>query len=75
MSDIPVYVHVKEVEATGGRVEALEINYCTLYAHNGPYPLGGRYAGHCMCVRRRRKRESGEREREMRGQKKTDRYL
>eukprot|EP00884_Botryococcus_braunii_P015957 jgi/Botrbrau1/3044/Bobra.0070s0040.1 len=43
LDDIPLYVHVKEVENEAGLVEAFEINYCTLYAHNGPYPLGGRW--------------------------------
>lgn len=41
---MPLYAHVKEVVNEAGRVEAFEINYCTLYAHNGPYPLGGRCA-------------------------------
>eukprot|EP01025_Chloroclados_australasicus_P006078 TRINITY_DN11997_c0_g2_i1.p1 TRINITY_DN11997_c0_g2~~TRINITY_DN11997_c0_g2_i1.p1 ORF type:complete len:412 (-),score=23.87 TRINITY_DN11997_c0_g2_i1:2839-3912(-) len=44
--EAPVYVLVKEVinQDDDDDVEALEINYMTFYAYNGPYPLFGSYA-------------------------------
>lgn len=41
LDDVPVYAHVKEVCLPDGTMEALEITYITLYAHNGWYALGG----------------------------------
>jgi hypothetical protein len=36
---VPVYASVKAVAAPGGGVEALEVTYITLYAHNGAYTV------------------------------------
>ena len=41
LADVPVYAHVKEVRLLHGELEALEITYITLYAHNGWYALLG----------------------------------
>jgi hypothetical protein len=42
LPDVPVYAHAKAVLARDGSgVEALEINYVTLFAFNGPYDVGG----------------------------------
>lgn len=46
INDVPLYAHVKEIttlpDASGySSVEALEINYLTFYAYNGPYNVGG----------------------------------
>ena len=38
---MPVYANVKAVLGSGGVLEAYEITYLTLYAHNGHYALGG----------------------------------
>jgi len=35
LDDVPLYVNAKEVVDASGRAEALELNYLTLYAHNG----------------------------------------
>lgn len=35
---MPLYVNVKEVVGVAGRLEALELNYLTFYAHNGGAP-------------------------------------
>ena len=32
---------VKEVMSKEGKIEAVEINYCTFYAYNGPYSIFG----------------------------------
>mmetsp|Transcript_25093 Transcript_25093/g.68172 ORF Transcript_25093/g.68172 Transcript_25093/m.68172 type:complete len:404 (-) Transcript_25093:438-1649(-) len=41
IDDVPVYVHVKAICWPDGVPEALEINYMTLFAFNGAYPLFG----------------------------------
>ncbi len=55
IDSVPLYAHVKEVLAApcmpiahsaqhstrSAEVEALEINYLTFYAYNGPYNVGG----------------------------------
>lgn len=41
LADVPVYANVKAVLGSGGVLEAYEITYLTLYAHNGHYALGG----------------------------------
>ncbi|KAF5830041.1 hypothetical protein DUNSADRAFT_15082 [Dunaliella salina] len=41
MDDVPVYVHVKAICWPDGVPEALEMNYMTLFAFNGAYPLFG----------------------------------
>ena len=38
--DVPLYVAVKDVMNKAGQVEAVEINYLTFYAYNGPYKVG-----------------------------------
>ena len=40
LDDIPLYVVVKEVLNKEAHVEAVEINYLTFYAFNGPYTIG-----------------------------------
>ena len=40
MNKVPLYVAVKEVMTKEGTVEAIEIDYCTFYAYNGPYTVG-----------------------------------
>lgn len=41
INSVPVYAHVKCVLRVDGTPEALEINYITLYAHNGSYKVAG----------------------------------
>lgn len=41
IDDVPLYVNVKEVISREGQVEALEFNYLTFYAYNGPYSVFG----------------------------------
>ena len=41
LAEVPVYAHPKAVVCADGSVEALEITYITIYAHNGPYRVGG----------------------------------
>jgi len=40
LDDVPLYVVVKEVLNKEAHVEAVEINYLTFYAFNGPYTIG-----------------------------------
>lgn len=40
LNKVPLYVAVKEVVTKEGAVEAVEIDYCTFYAYNGPYTVG-----------------------------------
>lgn len=40
LDDVPLYVVVKEVLSKEAHVEAVEINYLTFYAFNGPYTIG-----------------------------------
>ncbi len=40
LDSVPLYVAVKEVVNKEGKVEAVEIDYCTFYAYNGPYKIG-----------------------------------
>ena len=41
VNEAPLYVAVKEVMSKEGKIEAVEINYCTFYAYNGPYSIFG----------------------------------
>lgn len=41
IDDVPLYVNAKEVVGIDGRPEALELNYLTFFAHNGPYSVAG----------------------------------
>lgn len=41
IDDVPLYVNAKEVVGADGRAEALELNYLTFFAHNGPYSVAG----------------------------------
>jgi hypothetical protein len=36
-----VYAHPKIILGPDGQAEAVEVSYCTLYAHNGAYRVGG----------------------------------
>jgi hypothetical protein len=54
IDDVPLYVNVKEVVDADGSVEALELNYITCWAHNGPLAVGGCFrvkipTTHCLC--------------------------
>lgn len=40
INEVPLYVIVKEVLNKEAHVEAVEINYLTFYAFNGPYTIG-----------------------------------
>ena len=40
LDQVPLYVVVKEVLNKEACVEAVEINYLTFYAFNGPYTIG-----------------------------------
>lgn len=40
LDEVPLYVVVKEVLNKEAHVEAVEINYLTFYAFNGPYTIG-----------------------------------
>ena len=40
LEQVPLYVVVKEVLNQEACVEAVEINYLTFYAFNGPYTIG-----------------------------------
>lgn len=40
LDEVPLYVVVKEVLSKEAHVEAVEINYLTFYAFNGPYTIG-----------------------------------
>lgn len=40
LDEVPLYVVVKEVLNKEACVEAVEINYLTFYAFNGPYTIG-----------------------------------
>lgn len=40
LDEVPLYVVVKEVLSKEACVEAVEINYLTFYAFNGPYTIG-----------------------------------
>ena len=40
LDQVPLYVVVKEVMSKEGILEAVEINYLTFYAFNGPYTIG-----------------------------------
>lgn len=40
LDEVPLYVVVKEVLNKQAHVEAVEINYLTFYAFNGPYTIG-----------------------------------
>lgn len=40
LDEMPLYVVVKEVLSKEACVEAVEINYLTFYAFNGPYTIG-----------------------------------
>ena len=42
IDDVPLYVNAKEVvDLKSGKPLALELNYMTFYAHNGPYWVAG----------------------------------
>lgn len=45
IDEVPLYVNAKEVLNSSGRVEALELNYLTLYAYNGHYNVFGMAIG------------------------------
>ena len=40
LDEVPLYVVVKEVLSKEAHIEAVEINYLTFYAFNGPYTVG-----------------------------------
>jgi hypothetical protein len=41
LHEVEVYAHAKAIRTDSGVVEAIEITYMTLYAHNGPYCIAG----------------------------------
>lgn len=41
LDGVPVYAHPKAIIGSDGNVEAIEITYLTLYAHNGAYTVAG----------------------------------
>ena len=41
LSEVPCYAHPKWIAGEDGSVEALEVQYLTLYAFNGAYNVGG----------------------------------